>query len=240
MFDKEDIIKLIRDETHRLFEEGYLGSMIADMLVKNVESTIDKKIELMQAEQDNIEIEIPKKYEPRVTYSEDGLYAYFNGHKYKKATDKKYFRRVAALHIDVAEFYRGEAIPEGYEVHHAGKDENGIFDASKNDIEFLRVLTKEQHQAIHKRSYKTFSKKIEFVCEWCGKKTVGFDYGRERKPRFCSKECYTAYQGRNKDTETICPVCGNKFTAPTFRKQIYCSRKCAALARKRNENGQMS
>ena len=52
------------------------------------------------------------------------------------------------VHRKVAEIVRGEPIPGGHEVHHVNRDK------LDNDPDNLQVLTKEEHQDVHKNDYK--------------------------------------------------------------------------------------
>ena len=52
------------------------------------------------------------------------------------------------VHRKVAEIVRGDSIPLGHEVHHVNRDK------LDNDPDNLQVLTKEEHQDVHKNDYK--------------------------------------------------------------------------------------
>jgi len=52
------------------------------------------------------------------------------------------------VHRKVAEIVQGESIPRGHEVHHVNRDK------LDNDPDNLQVLTKEEHQDVHKNDYK--------------------------------------------------------------------------------------
>ncbi|MEO0141427.1 MAG: hypothetical protein ABIM88_07780 [candidate division WOR-3 bacterium] len=82
----------------------------------------------------------------------------------------------------------------------------------------------------------------ERACAVCGKRfTVT---GRTRNRRYCSREClYSTLRGPRPGfwTEMTCPVCGKVFmvykseTNPNSRwMRKYCSRDCAARARRRS------
>lgn len=70
------------------------------------------------------------------------------------------------------------------------------------------------------------------ICENCGKDYYG--YGK----RFCSQSCRSSTLNKERPTPTVhfkCPECGETEVWPRHkaRKQMYCSRECAARARAR-------
>lgn len=120
---------------------------------------------------------------PKVTYSEDGKKAYFNGEIYLRNDCKGnsgYYARTEILHIAVWEYYNGK-LPSDYIVHHAGKDDNGNFDKSKNNIEYLQIMTKAEHVRLHKLTQPPFEK----VCVYCGKTFLT----RSKRAKYCSRRC---------------------------------------------------
>ena len=166
---------------------------------------------------------------PRVTYSDDMKNAYFNGRRFRRQTTGYYARNVF-LHIEVAEYYTGIQIPEGYEVHHKTQDADGNYDKTKNNIEDLQILTKQEHFKMHKKQY--HGSIIEYVCANCGKKFKAF-YKYNRK--YCSIQCRDEHKHKMTHKEFICQYCGKKFTAWHTRKRKFCSRKCYRLSMFKNQ-----
>lgn len=85
----------------------------------------------------------------RVSYSNNSKYAYFNGKKFRKNFSGYYVREIRLHHVAVMEYYTGEDVSIGLDVHHNGKDESGNYDKSKNDIEHLLLMTRDEHQRLH-------------------------------------------------------------------------------------------
>lgn len=76
--------------------------------------------------------------------------------------------------------------------------------------------------------------KNRFVCQWCNKEFFRSDYDirqskRRNEPiKFCSKECKTAYHGRNM-VSLSCSYCGKHFKTGTrnvHKKYNFCSSEC--------------
>lgn len=94
----------------------------------------------------------------------------------------------------------------------------------KANTRFCSAACNAQAQRKRKKNY-TIRK-----CVVCGK---NFSVFKTKTTRCCSKSCAMTLSwqtGREKITEKICPTCNKKFS-PKRRKQIYCSRTCAAKSR---------
>ena len=69
-------------------------------------------------------------------------------------------------------------------------------------------------------------------CPVCGKKFYPKLTGRNRRQKYCSRECADRRRGGDGYViKKVCPTCGNKFIVrnrgiKTANKQIYCSAKC--------------
>ena len=113
----------------------------------------------------------------RIEYDKDSKYAHFNGHTYCR-DNNGYYKRNAQLHVDVYEYFNG-TVPEGYEVHHNAQDENGNFDNSKNDIEYLLMMNKTKHNELHNLV------KVIRQCQRCGR---DFETAKRSRAKHC-KEC---------------------------------------------------
>jgi len=67
-------------------------------------------------------------------------------------------------------------------------------------------------------------------CLWCGKEfekpptTSVKEWEEQRK--FCSTECYHAYDGRHRKAYKICAYCGEEFHTGWDHRRKYCSREC--------------
>ena len=135
------------------------------MELENVKNVLIKMLKTHEGqEQEAIKavLNLIEKPALRVSYSDDGKYAYFNNKQYRKCRGN-YYRRHENLHVAVMEYYSGQNVPQGYEVHHNSKDYNGNWDKSKNDIEHLQLMTKTEHIKLHNNT------KIISNCQRCGK-----------------------------------------------------------------------
>ena len=66
---------------------------------------------------------------------------------------------------------------------------------------------------------KSKEKKVECICEACGKKFLSYPSRiRIGKGKYCSREC------RKKTVELTCLVCGKKFKLPSSQAE---GRKCS-------------
>lgn len=188
-------------------------------LLAALKAEMDTQIEVSAVEE--LECKLNSEL-PRVTVIDEN-HQEFNGHIYKRATNKgkpKYFARVEWLHRAVMERYIGE-IPAGYDVHHSAKDDNGYFDTNKNNIEDLQLMIEADHLALHQKE----RKRDIFVCKNCGKEFEAAVTGRNC---FCSQKCNNQWRRKNLLAEVTCPICGKKFTTPKRQRQTKCcSKKCA-------------
>jgi HNH endonuclease len=71
-------------------------------------------------------------------------------------------------------------------------------------------------------------------CEWCSAEFIAYAASGRPAPRFCSRTCQSAWQGRNRVMRT-CEGCGKEFSRPpsweTRQAARFCSRKCEAASR---------
>ena len=165
------------------------------------------------------------KADSRVTYSEDGTYAYFQGREYHKTKDG-YYQRKLELHVAVMEAHIGSAIPKGCHVHHNGKDAEGNFDKSKNDIENLLLLTQSEHRRLHNVLDKGAERTV--ICASCGQEFKT----RDKQRLYCTEKCRRKNE-RKRVKEFICQICGKKFFAPRGSKRKLCNehttKKCKLI-----------
>ena len=194
-----------------------------EILIKSLSS----QDELLQEAIKSVLAELEKSEpEPlRVTYSNDEKYAYFNGRKYRK-DGYGYYMRLTSLHIDVMEYFTKRIIPQGYDVHHNGKDENGEYDKRKNDIEHLILMESSDHHRLHLST--KLKERITSICVNCGKEFETF-YEHQK---YCSENCRREYSEK-KPVERICQRCGKRFKAPQGSKRKLCNehttKKCKLI-----------
>ena len=175
----------------------------------------------------------------------------FNGVEYRLMGSGRYYlsqsrsnegrRHAKGLHVAIWEFYSGQTVPKGYEVHH--KDGNPF----NNDYSNLECLPRSEHRAMWKakdpekqrkhlekirplsaawhrspeglewhrqHAEESIGKRTakQCVCEFCGKE---FDSTCTTPVRFCSHNCSVKYDYRAKTRfETReCEICGAEFSA---------------------------
>ena len=187
---------------------------------------------------------VTSNYKPPKVEIIDDKYQSFNGHLYRRE-GHGYFTRREYLHVAMMENHIGQAIPEGYEVHHARQKSDGYFDKTKNDIEDLQLLTIAEHKAAHAEA----RNQETYVCANCGKEFQGKKHDAER--HFCKPGCQAMYFAKR--VTMTCVICGKEFetrnrgdkTATTCSPQ--CTGKLSQINRamrgkvgKRNANGQFT
>ena len=81
----------------------------------------------------------------------------------------------------------------------------------------------------HKEHYNEMKDKlcvqVEFVCENCGEKYIGYKNGSNR---FCSGKCKAQYRRKSgvDNVKRICVVCNKEFECNKYYDTKTCSKKC--------------
>lgn len=144
----------------------------------------------------------------------DDTHVEFDGHMFKLSKERNYVR-AERLHVAVVEFRRGEAVPQGYDVHHGKK---GKF---ANTIDNLVEIPHDEHLELHKRQ----RQRVQVACAVCGKTyTVTINESNKCKKHYCSEAC--RYKAKK-----ICPICGKEFDSSNrtrYGKVSEICRSCAA------------
>lgn len=150
----------------------------------------------------------------------DETHQKFNGVMFYQSGRGHFFANLF-LHRAVYAYCKEEII-EGYHIHHI--DEN----KANNAVENLQMLTNSEH---HKKHDPTGNLKLKkFTCKVCGKEYESFSTGRNC---FCSYECRRKdFDSRHTTIKRNCKLCGKEFIT-RLKTQIYCSRKCADISRKK-------
>lgn len=171
----------------------------------------------------------------------------FNGVSYRLMGSGRYYlsqsrsnegrRHAKGLHVAVWEFYSGQTVPKGYEVHH--KDGNCF----NNDYSNLECLPRKEHRRAtnystervrehldeirpltaawhkseegsewHRQHGKECMEKrplVERTCICCG---ATFQ-AKNKYAKFCSHNCSVKYDYRNKFRieKRVCAICGAEF-----------------------------
>lgn len=142
---------------------------------------------------------------------------------YTKQSDGHFVRGSGnPLHRVVWQYYFGD-IPKGFVIHHIDHDKNN------NNIENLRLLTKEQHSIIHRKGL-TVNKRISGICANCGHPFYAYENGRNK---FCSRKCACAFHYKQNLVSRTCALCGKVFFTNRYGKAKCCSNSCAQKYRGR-------
>jgi len=147
-----------------------------------------------------------------------GRGAIWNGHRYWRPKDSKYYRLQFShtshlLHRDIWESVNGP-IQKGYEIHHR----NGNTD--DNAIENYECITRKEHFEKHKRDWIEASKKASSAWH---KTEAGQKKHREHADKI--RKYWPEY------IKKVCPICGKSFivkNAMWTRKT--CSQRCANIS----------
>ena len=192
--------------------------LLADL--KRLSETSAEKIAIDELE---YKLNGNSKVKPRVIVIDENL-QYFNGRiynrdkrtgKYTLTIDEKFHY----LHIDVWTFYNGEP-PEGYDIHHNTRKEDGTFDVNRNNIEDLLLLTKSEHSTLHLKN-RPF---IEYHCINCGSSFKS----KAPNAKYCCLHCRNEYH-RHSDNNLVereCIVCSKKFMTNQNRPTLTCTKEC--------------
>ena len=147
----------------------------------------------------------------------------FNGVRYRLQQSGLYIRRVKninrSLHIDVWEYHNGVR-PEGYLIHHDHRNPDGSFDKNENNIEWLKLMTRDYHSAYHRLN----SPVVTRVCVQCGKE---FETNNIRQ-KYCCKSCSRKHGRDNEMLTLVCPVCQKHFHVYRGDQRLTCSDECEA------------
>lgn len=196
--------------------------------------------EQLRRELDELIQKLELQDEPRVEYIDEKTRR-FRGVLYRKHEKTGYYMKTSSLHVDVYKFYHGlDEIPKNCLVHHDGKDANGEYDKEKNDIEYLVLMTRGAHTALHNPS---IGRLELFTCRICGKI---FRARKQGSNCYCSRKCRLASQKEIRDSGKynemrICQQCGKEFEVQKYKLQKYCSYRCGALAQwERQKNAKRS
>lgn len=152
----------------------------------------------------------------------DDTHQKFNGVVYRSNKDG-HFVSSTFIHRSVYSYCFSEIPCGNYEVHHIDQNK------ANNDISNLQLLTKSEHQKLHKGI--NMEKRLR-ICPTCGE-TFLAKHGNP-KQIYCSNNCRGKAM-RKPISKNICPVCGKNFIVPITRpNKICCSNDCAAIYRIEN------
>ena len=153
----------------------------------------------------------------------------FNGIEYRLMGAGKYYlsqstsnegrKGAKGLHVAVWEYYSGQKVPKGYEVHHI--DGNPF----NNDFSNLECVSPSEHRERHKESldeYNKSQKQLDHL-ERIGPLTK--EWHASEEGREWHKNHYEESLGKIEPTEHTCILCGKKFMSK-YKYAKYCSHNC--------------
>ena len=148
----------------------------------------------------------------------------FAGYRFYKNKHGKFFCAIS-IHRFIWQYFNGE-IPEGYDVHHIDRNQYN------NDIANLQLLTKAEHNKIHKaiKSKRKPDKKSTFTCAVCGCEYEAVSRGNNT---YCSIKCKKIAERERATKIKICEICGKEFS--TSDDARFCSKKCVGEYLKKQE-----
>lgn len=200
----------------------------AKNFLRSIEKTLPPDIksatEFLLAELDNSEKNSQATQSVEVI---DENHQRFNGEIYTKRDRNGYYYLTKILHTEVFKYYNGlEEIPKGYLIHNDGKDENGNYDKEKNNIEYLKLMTREDHTSLHNPE---LGRMQTFICKNCGKE---YEARVAKNNCYCSKKCKNEWRAKEKlfDENRViknCEWCGKEFSDWKYGHKRFCSSSCA-------------
>ena len=167
------------------------------------------------------------------------VYRLMGGGRYylSQSTSNEGRRHAKGLHVAIWEFYSGQKVPDGYEVHHKDGDplhneysnlecvprahhrkiSNYKTDRVKKHLDEIRPLASAWHGSEegvawhrqHGRECMEQRDKVDCVCLFCGKTFQS----KDRNAKFCSHNCGVKYDYRTKGhvERRKCVMCGKEF-----------------------------
>lgn len=166
-----------------------------------------------------------------IQYIENTNLAYCDGYKFRKDKKSGYWLCTTLhkrLHIYIYEKHYG-TIPKGMQVHHIDHNKDN------NDISNLKLLTRKEHNALHKSEMTEEQKKKlrDNLNKNARPKAIEWHKSEEGK-KWHKKQYEKNKELLHKDYTLICQVCGKEY----LTKQMYskfCSNKCKAKYRRDNK-----
>ena len=166
----------------------------------------------------------------KIQYIENTNLAYCDGYKFRKDKKSGYWLCSTLhkrLHVYVYEKCNGE-IPKGYQIHHIDHNKDN------NDISNLMLLTRKEHNKIHKKEMSEQQKQKLRDNLNKNARPKAIEWHKSEEGRKWHKEHYN----KNKDKlhinyEFICNVCGKKFESSQANSK-FCSNACKSKFRRIN------
>lgn len=163
-----------------------------------------------------------------IQYIENTNLAYCDGYRFRKDKKSGYWlcgTLHKRLHIYIWEKYNGE-IPKGYQVHH--KDHN----KDNNEIDNLMLLTREEHNKIHKEEMTEERK--QWLRDNLNKnaRPKANEWHKSVEGRKWHKEHYEKMkESLHKKEKYVCLVCGKEFESHVSTSK-FCSNACKSKNRR--------
>ena len=139
----------------------------------------------------------------------------FNGIEYRLMGAGKYYlsqstsnegrKGAKGLHVAVWEYYSGQKVPKGYEVHHI--DGNPF----NNDFSNLECVSPSEHRERHKESLDEYNKSQKQLDHLERIRPLAKEWHASEEGREWHKNHYEESLGKIEPTEHTCILCGKKF-----------------------------
>ena len=96
------------------------------------------------------------------------------------------------------------------------------------------VEGKEWHKKIYEKNKDLFHRKYNKICQICGSKYIT----TQKDSKFCCNKCKSKYRRINNldITTKECLICGKTFQTNKYRPASTCSRECAGLLRRKDND----
>lgn len=150
----------------------------------------------------------------------------FNGVEYRLMGSGRYYlsqsrtnegrRHAKGLHVAVWEFYTGQTVPPGHEIHHKDGD------TFNNDISNLECVPMREHRKMYRLSDP--EKQIQHLKRIRG---LAKDWHSSEEGHEWHKAHVAESLGKIKPRDCVCEQCGTTFQSRNYTYARFCSHNCA-------------
>ena len=159
-----------------------------------------------------------------IQYIENTNLAYCDGYKFRKDKKTGYWLCSTLhkrLHVYIYEKYNG-VIPKGMQVHHIDHNKDN------NEISNLKLLTKEEHNRLHKKEMTNEQKQKLRDNLNKNARPKAIEWHKSQEAKEWHKLHYEQIKDKLHKTYNFeCLQCGTKFTSIQIKSK-FCSNKCKA------------
>lgn len=155
----------------------------------------------------------------------------YNGRKYRKRKDQKYFccsraKGIYSRYLHRQMWYdKHGTIPQGFQVHHLNHD------SLDNRMENLGILGRREHMQLHSRERVKKDPEFFIRLQKAGIKVAPLWHASKEGNEWHRNHWAKSLGKSMKDREHVCEYCGNKHLTKASRTR-FCSEKCGAAWRR--------